>query len=626
MNNDEAEKQSSELRKRVEKMLLNKEIEFNQFYSKEKDTLIYELNLHQTELEIQNEEIRKAYLELEDVKNNYFDLFYNAPVGYLILDNDMKICSANKIGAHIIGIEEDKILHTFFTKYIAKKDADIFHLAIKSINVTHKQNSYKFQLNCVDRKAKAVNAILMKLKGKNEGFRIILEDITDKQRIESFIIMSGRILKILNQPFDDSDIISNIIEIIKEETGFDAIGLRLKLKEEYPYYKTIGFREDFISNADSIAVMNKKEQFQFTEKENAILECICGAVISGKLDIKMQNLTKNGGFWNNNFSQSLEMLKPYNMDIKLKKHCILGCYNTIALLPIFYENTTIGLLQMNDKRKDMLDAALVEILEEICSAIGIALKRKSLFEENSVLINNLKIALKEREEAIFYKSEFIGNISHEIRTPLNGILGFTELLQFSENLTDRQKENLEYIKLSGHRLRDLLSDILEISKIEAHKINIIKNVFDTSELKKNIESTFLFNLKEDNVNLVFKICGITTIYSDSARINQILLNLVGNAIKFSLNGIIEITIEKTNNEIIFIVKDNGPGIRKNIAENIFEPFFVGENSKNKKYIGTGLGLSICKRLVELLGGKIWFKSVKGKGTCFYFTIPIEFPD
>jgi signal transduction histidine kinase len=263
------------------------------------------------------------------------------------------------------------------------------------------------------------------------------------------------------------------------------------------------------------------------------------------------------------------------------------------------------------------------MLEEICFFIGIALRRQSLSEENNLLIQNLETALKQKEKANLYNSEFLASISHKIRTPLTGILGFNSLMTSDDNLTKSQTENLKLIEKSGERLLLLLEDILEISAIEARKIVINQNTFRADELKRNIESTFEYMLKENNVSLVFELNGVETIYSDVLRINQILLNLVGNAIKFSINGTVAIKIKKTENEFIFNVVDNGKGINKDNSDKIFGSFYVGENSSNKKYHGTGLGLPICKRLVELLGGKIWFESEIEKGASFYFTIPVQ---
>jgi PAS domain-containing protein len=134
---------SSVLRKKVEKILQNNEIALNKFTSEEKDYLIYELNLHQAELNIQNEEIQKAYLLLDDLKNDYFDLFHNAPVGYFILDAKLNITGVNKIGTQLIGIEDDKLINTIFSKYIASEDAEIFHLTMKSAISTNNKSSVK---------------------------------------------------------------------------------------------------------------------------------------------------------------------------------------------------------------------------------------------------------------------------------------------------------------------------------------------------------------------------------------------------------------------------------------------------------------------------------------------------
>jgi PAS domain S-box-containing protein len=260
------------------------------------------------------------------------------------------------------------------------------------------------------------------------------------------------------------------------------------------------------------------------------------------------------------------------------------------------------------------------------------IKNKKSFGYRFLIIDNSerKRHLEELEKARFkaeesdrLKSAFLANMSHEIRTPMNAILGFSNLLHIKEVDTKTRDEYLNYIKSSGEHLLKLIDDIIDIAKIEAGELRIIQSECNISFLMTELKSIFQNSksLSDKNIEIVFnKEVEIEPliILTDPYRLRQIFMNLIGNAIKFTNQGYIELGYHKFHNRLQFYVKDTGIGIPEHMHEIIFERFRQAENTRAG---GTGLGLSITQSIIHLLGGRIWVHSEEGKGSTFYFTIP-----
>ena len=240
--------------------------------------------------------------------------------------------------------------------------------------------------------------------------------------------------------------------------------------------------------------------------------------------------------------------------------------------------------------------------------------------------HELAIARDEAVEAVRMKSEFLASMSHEIRTPLNAIIGMSDLMSETE-LTNEQGRYVSVFRKAGDALLSLVNDILDLSKIEANQLALEKISFNVMELVEEVAEIYALKASDKNIEIITRIDTDINVnrVGDPGRLKQIILNLISNALKFTEEGEIIITLssvngEEDNSSLLITVRDTGIGIPKDKLEAIFASFTQADTSTTRKYGGTGLGLTISKRLVEMMGGRIWVESEENKGSCFFVQI------
>ena len=297
-------------------------------------------------------------------------------------------------------------------------------------------------------------------------------------------------------------------------------------------------------------------------------------------------------------------------------------YRSVLAVPLLRENRLLGALAVNRNSVGEFAPEVIELLKTFATQSALAIQNARLFREIEEKSRQLEVASR-------HKSEFLANMSHELRTPLNAIIGFSEVLSermFGE-VNDKQAEYLGDILESGRHLLSLINDILDLSKIEAGRMELELTEFQLPDAIENALSLVKERAHRRGIVLMRTIDDhLGVVRADERKVKQVLLNLLSNALKFTPEGgQIDVRAQVHDGETEISVRDTGVGIAPEDQGAMFEEFRqVGTASK--KVEGTGLGLAISRKFVELHGGRIWVQSQVGKGSRFAFTLPLMMPD
>ncbi len=294
------------------------------------------------------------------------------------------------------------------------------------------------------------------------------------------------------------------------------------------------------------------------------------------------------------------------------------------VIPLQVQDQIIGVLEIDEKEDgESWSSENRELAESIAQEFALALQDTRSFQLTEQ-------ALDEMREADRLKSQFLANMSHELRTPLNSIIGFSRVILkgIDGPITENQEEDLTAIYNAGQHLLGLINDILDVSKVDAGKMELTFTEVDLAEIIRGVMSTAVGYVKDKPIELIIDVpTDLPKVQGDNIRIRQVLINLVSNAAKFTEEGHIGVSARAIEHggrhEIVVAVFDTGPGIDPEDQQKIFEPFSQVDDSPTRKTGGTGLGLSICRHLVELHGGQIWVESMPDQGSTFAFTLPYQ---
>ncbi|HXX11916.1 MAG TPA: GAF domain-containing protein [Burkholderiales bacterium] len=296
---------------------------------------------------------------------------------------------------------------------------------------------------------------------------------------------------------------------------------------------------------------------------------------------------------------------------RLRDLAIESGFRAVLAVPLVREDQVMGALTIARNQAGEFPPEVIQLMTTFASQSALAMQNARLFHQ-------LQVASK-------HKSQFLANMSHELRTPLNAILGYTELIvdQIYGEVPEKIKEVLDRVQRSGRHLLGLINDVLDLSKIEAGQLVLTLSAYSFGDVVQAVVSAVGSLAAEKQLRLtVDPAPDLPVAQGDERRITQVLLNLVGNAIKFTERGEVAVRVSIADGAFLVAVSDTGPGIRQEDREKIFEEFQQSDTAVARTKSGTGLGLAIAKRIVELHGGRIWVESTLGEGSTFFVSLPI----
>jgi signal transduction histidine kinase len=293
-------------------------------------------------------------------------------------------------------------------------------------------------------------------------------------------------------------------------------------------------------------------------------------------------------------------------------------FRAVLIVPLLGAERIVGALVVRRKRPGEFSKQTIDLLQTFAAQSVLAIQNARLFHE-------IEDKSRQLAEASQHKSQFLANMSHELRTPLNAILGYTELIldDIYGETPAKMRGVLDRVQKNGKHLLGLINDVLDLSKIEAGQLTLSLSDYSLKSVIQTVFSAVEPLAGEKQITLKVDVAQeLPQGRGDERRLTQVLLNLVGNAIKFTDIGEVSIKGSSANGSFNVAVRDTGPGISTTDQAKLFQEFQQGDNSITRKKGGTGLGLAISRRIIEMHGGRIWVESSLGHGSTFFFTLPV----
>ena len=721
--------------------------------------LLHELRVHQIQLEMQNEELRRTQVELEDSRTRYFDLYDLAPVGYVTLNDKWLIVEANLTIANMLGLERDKLLRQPLSRFVLPEDQDIFYSFRRQLTETDSPQGCELRII-----GEGGNSFWARLKatmtqdtGGAPVCRAVLNDITDHKLAEEKLRESELRYRTLfaeamdgicladaktGEIIDCNQALANLVgrdrseligqpQTILHPPANDGNPLSSEFRQHLGEKKGRILEVQVVTRNGEIRIVEIKANSlniqgrdvqqgifnDITEKKQAEVErkkllarregislLQRSLLAPAPLEHKLRRITdaiirlfdadfcriwmtrpgdlcatgcmhakaSEGSHVCRNREQCLHLIvssgRYTHIDGPRHRRVPLGCYKIGRVasgeMPQFLTNDvqsdtrihnrqwarelglvsfagyrlrspadeTLGVLALFAKHpfsddEHVVLSGMASTAEHVIQQDNVEKSLHMANREAQHANEELEQALVHAEAASVAKSEFLANMSHELRTPLSAVIGFSEgLLERADihPLNEHQKNRIEKIKTSGEYLLQLINGILDIARVESGNVDVRITTFNVEPVVWEVGDV-AGALANDKPEVIFTLDleeRLPPITSDRDKIRQILINLLGNAIKFTDQGTVTLRVCGNNGSLLFSVEDTGMGIAPEHQEHLFEKFYQGKQKTQSSRQGTGLGLAISNAFTSLLGGVLTVESAVGRGSTFTLSVPL----
>ncbi len=477
------------------------------------------------------------------------------------------------------------------------------------------------------------------------GVVLVFRDVTTARQAEQERDLTIEFLRLVNANARMADLIKAAVTYFQEQSGCQAVGLRLKEGDDFPYFEARGFPEEFVLLENPLCARDEAGNVRRDGAGNPVIECMCGNVICGRVDPEKPFFTEGGSFWANDTMRLLATTTDADRGIRTRNRCNGEGYESVALIPLRVGSERLGLLQLNDRRKGMFSTELVAFWERLAGHLAVAVARSRAEEELSEANRRLKElaqAARKGQEALKAanlqlvesdrrKNEFLAVLSHELRNPLAPISNSLHVLERAAPGGNQAKRAKEVIDRQVVHLAHLVDDLLDVTRVSRNKIQLQLTRVDLCDIvRRSVEDQrSLFERAE--VHLEADIPGEPLlVHADATRVAQVVGNLLQNAAKFTgRGGVTRVCVASSASDgapghALVRVADTGVGMEPETLAGIFQPFMQADKTLDRTKGGLGLGLALVKGLVELHGGLVTAASGGlGKGAEFVVQLPLD---
>ncbi len=530
--------------------------------------LVHELQVHQIELEMQNEELRQAHVLMEEMRDRYVDLYEFAPLGYITVNREGEIAEINLGAAALLGVDRSKLINRRFSAFVSDQDKDRWHRLFSNmmehgeaekhgcdLEMTAAGGSTFFaHLDCLRRDALDAPPVL----------RVALADVTKLKQTEA-----------------ELRIAATAFQSLEGLLVTDAKGVILKANQA------------FVSMTGYSAEEVRGRPAHFLQSDRHSADSACAA---------MAGSIRNTGAWEGEININRKNGEAFPVRL------------------------AISAVKDSDGTVTNYVAAITDITKRRAVEEDLWRYRNELEETVQQRTAELRLERDAAEAASIAKTAFLTNMSHQLRTPLHAILGFSSMVRDDPNLSESQRENLDIVSRNGEHLLNMINDVLEMAKIEAGGVQLERAPLDFGSLVGEVAS--MMGLRAGRKGLRLELEEVSAfprcIKGDAARLRQVLAKLVDNAVKFTSEGGVVICVgarPDAPDHLVVEVEDTGPGITPEEQKRLFQPFVQLAKAGTQR--GSGLGLAIARQYVQLMGGTLSVESAGGKGAIFRIELPVE---